>query len=183
MSCGTFHALKCINNIIIEKISCGLSHSLLLSNEGNIYVFGKFFSGDLEFNAYKPLKVNHSIKFCDITTHWNQEFFAALSKNGSFYVWDQHEWKGEIIDEPQETYYKSYNEIFVNYLKITYQPIKGMLIEFDDSFVRNYNYEHFYEQKQKLGADSYREVFRAKHFENFNATKRLNSMIEKLKRL
>jgi hypothetical protein len=26
-------------------------------------------------------------------------------------------------------------------------------------------------------------VFRAKHFENFNATKRLNSMIEKLKRL
>jgi hypothetical protein len=59
---------------------------------------------------------------------------------------------GEIKYEPKVTFYKSFNEIFINYWKMIYKPIEGMIIQFEDSFVRKENYEYFHREGKRLGA-------------------------------
>jgi serine/threonine protein kinase len=45
-------------------------------------------------------------------------------------------------------------------LQITYQPIEGLIIEFDDRFIRNKHYEYSYREIEVLGAGSYGVVFK-----------------------
>jgi RCC1 and BTB domain-containing protein len=77
---------KC--NYLIEKIiSCGTHHSLLLSSDGYIYVFGRNQFGELgnqnEENELSPYKINSETKFIDIS--------IALSLKGIYYNWGQCE--------------------------------------------------------------------------------------------
>jgi alpha-tubulin suppressor-like RCC1 family protein len=106
-----------MKDLIIEKISCGSSHSLLLSNEGIIYGLGKYFSRKLDFRLTEPLKLNHSKKFIEIATHWSQDFSVALSEEGLYNICDKFETNGEI--NSKETSFQSFNEIFIKYLQIT----------------------------------------------------------------
>jgi alpha-tubulin suppressor-like RCC1 family protein len=155
-----------VNNIIIEKISCGYSHSLLLSNEGEIYVAGNYYGTDLDGNRFrsKAQKVHNSNKFCDIATNWCANISAALSKNGIYYVWGQFEYEGDIDYEPIETSHKSFNEIFIKYLQMTYKPIEGKVFKFETSIIRNNYYQYWFEEKEKLGEGSYGEVFKVKGY-------------------
>jgi alpha-tubulin suppressor-like RCC1 family protein len=166
-----------INNVIIGKIGCGLSHSLLLSNEGEIYVLGEPFKKELEEKGLKRQKFNHSNKFCDIATHRGCDFFAALSENGIYLVWGQFNEKDDIIYEPKETDYKSFNEIFIKYSQFTCQHMEEMIIQFEDSFIRSGEYEYWYKNEEKLGEGSYGQVFRvnaSNGFENYiNAIKKI----------
>jgi alpha-tubulin suppressor-like RCC1 family protein len=166
-----------INNFIIEKIGCGLSHSLLLSNEGEIYVLGERVKKESEEKGLKRQKLNHSNKFCDIATHRSCDFFAALSENGIYHVWGKFDKKDDIIYEPKETNYKSFNEIFIKYSQITCKHMEEMIIEFEDSFIRSGEYELCYENEEKLGEGSYGQVFRvnaSNGFENYiNAIKKI----------
>jgi hypothetical protein len=132
------HKLKPIhmNNIIIEKISCGFSHSILLSNKEEIYVFGNYYNNELDIKESEPQKL-YSYKFCDIATHWSQDFFSALSMNQIYYIWGQFEPKGGIEYEPKQTTYKSFNEIFINYWQITYQSIEGMSSQSENDSIDN----------------------------------------------
>jgi hypothetical protein len=93
---------------------------------------------------------------------------AALSQNGVYYVW------GEIEYEPKVTFYKAFNEIFINYWKMIYKPIEGMIIQFEDSFVRKGNYEYFYREGKRLGAvlnKCLKLEFETR--DNFNAIKKI----------
>ena len=58
-------------NVFIEKISCGSKHSLLLSSDGNIYAFGRNYSGELgnqkEKNESSPQRIKIETKFIDIS--------------------------------------------------------------------------------------------------------------------
>ncbi len=82
---------KC--NVFIEKISCGEDHSLLLSSDGNIYVFGRNKSGELgkqkEKNELSPQRIKIETKFIDISSHWNKYISIALSQKGIYYNWGQ----------------------------------------------------------------------------------------------
>jgi alpha-tubulin suppressor-like RCC1 family protein len=149
-----------MNGVIVGKISCGLRHSLLLSNEGNIYALGNHYSTKLEEKFSEPLKLNHSIKIDKIATHWSQQFSAALSETGSAYVWGEFNPNGQNKVDLKETLHNSFTEIFIKYLQITYQPIEGFIIEFDDRFIRNKHYERYYREIEKLGAGSYGVVFK-----------------------
>jgi alpha-tubulin suppressor-like RCC1 family protein len=132
------HKLKLIhmNNIIIEKISCGFSHSILLSNKEEIYVLGNYYNNELDIKESEPQKL-YSYKFCDIATHWSQDFFSALSVNQIYYIWGQFELKGGIEYEPKQTTYKSFNEIFINYWQITYQSIEGISSQSENDSIAN----------------------------------------------
>jgi alpha-tubulin suppressor-like RCC1 family protein len=132
------HKLKPIdmNNVIIEKISCGFSHSILLSNKEEIYVFGNYYNNELDIKESEPQKL-YSYKFCDIATHWSQDFFSALSVNQIYYIWGQFELKGGVEYEPKQTTYKSFNEIFINYWQITYQSIEGMSSQSENDSIAN----------------------------------------------
>jgi alpha-tubulin suppressor-like RCC1 family protein len=133
--------LVILNDIIIEKISCGQEYSLLLSRDGDIYAFGKesceqSVTEDKEFQTI-PININdltdiqtkkektessqtksfRENKFIDIATHSQRIISIALSKNGIYYVWNF------LKREPRETDFKSFDEIFAETLRITAKAI------------------------------------------------------------
>jgi alpha-tubulin suppressor-like RCC1 family protein len=133
---------KC--NVFIEKIICGIYHSLLLSSDGNIYAFGRNEYGELGNQKEKndgyiyasirymfevlgiqkelsPLRIKIETKFIDISSRWNEFISIALSKNGIYYNWGKC--GEEIIRTPKKTNFESIVEIYAKYLKITHKAI------------------------------------------------------------
>jgi alpha-tubulin suppressor-like RCC1 family protein len=124
--------------VLIRKISCGLEHSLLLSRDGDIYVFGSNSCGqlgiDIDYNKQMnlPVKMNCETKFIDIAAHFDSSISAALSKDGIYYVWGK--FGRDTKNIPMETDLKSFNELFIKYEKITYKPMK-LWHDFDETFL------------------------------------------------
>jgi len=88
-----------MNGLIIDKMSCGDSHTLLLSRDGDIYAFGSNSFGQLGTEDQNqcertPKKMINSQKFIDIESHYCFDISIALSKNGIFYIW------GRTHEEP-----------------------------------------------------------------------------------
>jgi alpha-tubulin suppressor-like RCC1 family protein len=124
-------------NVFIEKISCGSFHSLLLSSDGYIYVFGRNKNGELgnqkdfnfrikrffhkEGNELSPYKLKIETKFIDISSRWNEVISIALSQNGIYYIWGKC--GEESIQTPKPTNFKSFVEIYAKYFKITHKAI------------------------------------------------------------
>ncbi len=86
--------------ILIKKISCGATVSLLLSTDGDIYAFGTY--DYWQSDSYRPIptKLIISDQFCDIATIYNKNLCAALSPNGQFYAWGKFGPKEEM--DPQK---------------------------------------------------------------------------------
>jgi RCC1 and BTB domain-containing protein len=106
-----------MKDIIINKITCGESHSLLLTNNGVIYAFGNNFFGQIG-NGRKgyieiPIKLYHEKRFIDIASHWNSNISIALSLDNKYYIWG--DCKEQKISIPTEIKLKSFNEILVHY--------------------------------------------------------------------
>jgi hypothetical protein len=113
------------NEISIKKISCGQSHSLLLSSDGYIYWFG---SNGIEKQMTPNKLTTNTNKFIDIASHHFYYISIALSVNGFYYVWGKC--GKEEIKEPKETDFKSFDDIFAEYFQITYKTL---------DFVKNEN--------------------------------------------
>jgi hypothetical protein len=169
--------LVLLNDIIIEKISCGENHSLLLSRDGDIYAFGfkackQSVTEDKEFQTI-PIKINNLTdiqtkkgktessqtksfrenKFIDIATNSLNQISIALSVNGIYYVWER------FIPEPCETDFKSFDEIFAEKLRIT---AKAIHIQSDNNFIPNDKYLNKFEEISEIGSGSYGQVFKVK---------------------
>jgi hypothetical protein len=114
---------KC--NVFIEKISCGYGHSLLLSSDGFIYVFGRNKSGELgnqkEENQLSPQRIKIETKFIDISSRWNKCVSIALSQDGIYYIWGQC--GEERIRTPRPTNFESFVDIYAKYFEITNKAI------------------------------------------------------------
>ena len=87
----TSNNIELKSNIFIEKISCGNSHSLLLSREGEIYVFRSNRKGELGVNTESdkqviPVILHNSHKFTNISSNFNHHFSSAVSENGVYYI-------------------------------------------------------------------------------------------------
>jgi alpha-tubulin suppressor-like RCC1 family protein len=106
------------NEISIEKISCGPEHSLLLSRDKDIYWFGW---NEIE-KQITPKKIINENKFIEIESHYDYNISIALSLNGIYYVWG-HISSNVKIKEPEETEFKSLDDIFCHYPGITYRTI------------------------------------------------------------
>jgi RCC1 and BTB domain-containing protein len=64
-----------LDNVRISKICCGPFHSLVLSNDREIYAFGANDYGQIGTNKekqIKPAKLFHQNVFVDIMSHWNE---------------------------------------------------------------------------------------------------------------
>jgi hypothetical protein len=147
--------LVILKDTIIEKISCGGYHSLLLSRDGDIYAFGsktcKQSVTENKIFQTTPIKINdltdiqtkkektesshtksfRENKFIDIATHSHYDISIALSVNGIYYVWYS------FIPEHRETDLKCFDEIFVKKLGIT---MKAIHIQGDNNFIPNNKY-------------------------------------------
>jgi alpha-tubulin suppressor-like RCC1 family protein/tRNA A-37 threonylcarbamoyl transferase component Bud32 len=135
-------------NVFIEKISCGFTHSLLLSSDGYIYAFGYNKNGELgnqkEENELSPHRIKTETKFIDISSHRTENISIALSQNGIYYNWGKC--GEEIVRSPKPTDFESFVEIYAKYLKITHKAINFEEQNSDPILLRDKYVNEFSEQ-------------------------------------
>jgi hypothetical protein len=150
-----------MKDIIIDRITCGRAHSLLLTNNGVIYAFESNSFGQIG-NVMKryietPIKLNHEKKFIDIASHWNAHIPIAQSLDNKYYIWGYYKEQNILI--PTETKLKSFNEILVHYSGYCLE-MSEKFIEFNDLFFNNGHYERVFDEIEKIGEGSYGTVFK-----------------------
>jgi serine/threonine protein kinase len=148
----------------------------LLSRDGDIYAFGveTYEKSVQEHKKFQttPIKINSTDirtekektessqtnsfrenKFIDIATHSRYMILIALSLNGIYYVWEPFD------QEPKETDFKSFDEIFAVKFRIT---MKAIHIRSDNNFIPNNKYMNKFEEISEFGSGSYGQVFKVK---------------------
>jgi alpha-tubulin suppressor-like RCC1 family protein len=144
--------------IAFEKISCGPEHSLLLSLERDIYIFGRNNSEKLG-NQIIPKKIDANNKFVDIISHQFFDIWSALSVEGSHYVWGM--FAENVIKETQNTKFETFIEIFKHYSGITVTTIDSELYDLTPKWI-NGRYGREFDKKALLSSDgSFGIVFKA----------------------
>jgi alpha-tubulin suppressor-like RCC1 family protein len=136
------------NYLLIKKINCAQSHSLLLSSDENIHSLG--LNGIESTYATSQLKKKLSFytkKLLKIVSHYNNFISITLTVNGIYYAWGECEKKE--IREPKETEFKSFDEIFAKYFEITHKSLnlsenesrneKSVLMNIVEKFSENYS--------------------------------------------
>jgi alpha-tubulin suppressor-like RCC1 family protein len=142
-------------NVFIEKISCGYTHSLLLSSDGYIYAFGRNKSGELgnqkEENELSPQRIKIETKFIDVSSHFYKVISIALSQDGICYIWGKC---GEESNRtPKPTNFESLDEMYAEHLKITHKAINfeeqnsdpipiSDLIKLQNKYVNEFSEQH-----------------------------------------
>jgi alpha-tubulin suppressor-like RCC1 family protein/tRNA A-37 threonylcarbamoyl transferase component Bud32 len=152
-----------MKDIIIDKITCGETHSLLLTNNGVIYAFGNNILGQIG-NGMKgcietPIKLNHEKRFIDIASHWRANISIAQSLDNKYYIWGDCNEQNILI--PTETKLRSFNEILVHYSGYCLE-MSEKFIEFNELIFENGFYEGVFDEIEKIGEGSYGTVFKVK---------------------
>jgi alpha-tubulin suppressor-like RCC1 family protein len=153
---------KC--NVFIEKISCGSEHSLLLSSDGYIYAFGNNESGELgnkkKENELSPHRIKIETKFIDIKCHFSSNISIALSEGKVFYIWG----KCEIFFSyyPSQVKSESFDDIFAEYLKITYRALDIEKLLKAETKCGNGRYSKEFEEMNSIAIGSYGIVCKAR---------------------
>jgi alpha-tubulin suppressor-like RCC1 family protein len=144
---------------LIKKITCGAKHSLLLSREGKLFAFGSNEFGQVGEGSKKNIVLPHVIKsrilFKDIAANFEYNISIALSTSDVFYIWGKC--GGEIFLEPEETPFKSFDDIFAHYYEITY----GLHKPKNKSQSDNGFYEREFNQLEEIDRGSYGVVYKA----------------------
>jgi hypothetical protein len=166
-----------LQDIIIDKITCGETHSLLLTNNGVLYAFGNNLLGQIgngmKVQIKTPIKLNHEKRFINIASHWRANISIAQSLDNKYYIWG--DCKEQKILIPTKTKLKSFNEILVHYSGYCLEMSENF-IEFNDLFFENGLYERDFDEIEKIGEGSYGTVFKVnrKGYTNNSAIKKLS---------
>jgi hypothetical protein len=156
--------IRCKNLKLVsfQKISCGPEHSLLLSLEGDIYVFGRNDFGQLgskrQNDEIFPLKICSNDKFDDLISHPFFHISSALTVKGENFVWGKC--NDKVIKEPKSTKFETFIEIFKYYFQVTVNTIDS---EIYDSAPKRRKDKYFKEFKEErlISAGSFGTVFKA----------------------
>jgi hypothetical protein len=164
-------------NVTFKKISCGQCHSLLLSNDGEIYAFGDNRFGQIGSGAKemqrKPIKLTHHKKFTDVASNFMEDVSVAQSIDNNFYVWGKC--GKEIHTAPFSTKFKSFDEVFSSFSSIQYKLSNSSL---KDLLFRDGYYEsEFSVIGKELGHGSFGNVIRVKdNFGDHFAIKKVKAL-------
>jgi serine/threonine protein kinase len=101
--------------------------------------------------------LNLKNEFSDIATHPSSDISVSLSHDNKYYVWGHC--KGKSTLRSISTVCNSFNEVFLNYTSIQYEP-SDKLIEFEDKLFRFGYYDKEYKEIEYLGRGSYSTVFK-----------------------
>ncbi len=155
-------------NHTFKKISCGHSHSLLLSEEGVIYAFGNNECGQVgvgnNSKVKSPQKIRHKNKFIDIKCHFSNNISIALSESNVFYIWGKC--KEENIYYPRDVKSESFDDIFAEYLKITDRALDMEKLLKAEMKCGNGRYSEEFEEKNLIATGSYGIVCKAMYKKN-----------------
>jgi alpha-tubulin suppressor-like RCC1 family protein len=151
-----------LKEFLVDKITCGAYHSILLTKDGFIYAFGNNSLGQIGNGMVGkiqliPKKLNHEKRFIDIASHWSANLSIAQSFDNIYYVWGYC--KEEYILSPIETKFKSFNEILVHFNGNSLE-VSEKFIEFNDLFFNDGYYERVFDEIEKIGEGSYGTVFK-----------------------
>jgi hypothetical protein len=152
------------NKIAINKISCGRFHSLLLSQNGDIYWFGN--NGCEEQIIPKKL-TNNKIKFIDIASHYCYDICVAQTEDW-VYVWGECKGVNEETDiisskELKQTPFKTFEQFYNNFLGITHNPIHKLIdLRIKTQLTQNGKYKENFEEIEELGEGYYGKVVKVK---------------------
>ncbi|KAK8382123.1 hypothetical protein O3P69_015233 [Scylla paramamosain] len=113
---------------VITKIVCGYSHTLALSDEGNLWAWGANSYGQLgtgnKANQCVPVRVAQELgRIVDIASSHCCHLSAAMTQNSKIYFWGHC--KGQSVVAPMETGFSSLHEVFALWASpsVTYEPI------------------------------------------------------------
>ncbi|CAG5102534.1 Similar to Rcbtb1: RCC1 and BTB domain-containing protein 1 (Mus musculus) [Cotesia congregata] len=96
-----------LTGIVIAKVVCGYSHTMALSDEGDVYVWGGNGYGQLglgtKSNACQPVKltIGDMGRVSDIAAIHCNHISAALAEGGKVYMWGQC--RGQTVTTPTVT--------------------------------------------------------------------------------
>ncbi|XP_029053395.2 RCC1 and BTB domain-containing protein 1-like [Osmia bicornis bicornis] len=119
-----------LNGVVIEKVVCGYMHTLALSNEGALYVWGGNSSGQLGHgstleNNSVPLKLEVEAmgRVRDIAALHCSHISVAMGKENRVFIWGQC--LGQNIIAPRCTPLRYLHDAFAYYAwpRVTYQPL------------------------------------------------------------
>lgn len=103
--------------VIFRNVSCGLEHSLLLSNKRKIYAFGSNKFGQIgnacQENQWTPIEIDHENRFSDISAHFTNDISVACSMNAIYYVWGNC--KENAVPIPTETKFHNFIDIYAKF--------------------------------------------------------------------
>ncbi|KAK0179955.1 hypothetical protein PV327_005649 [Microctonus hyperodae] len=93
--------------VVIEKVVCGYSHTMALTDEGDLYVWGGNGYGQLglgtKSNACQPVKLSipEMGRICDIAAIHYNHISAVLAEGGKIFMWGQC--RGQTVATPIAT--------------------------------------------------------------------------------
>ncbi|EFN61765.1 RCC1 and BTB domain-containing protein 1 [Camponotus floridanus] len=124
--------------VVIIKVACGYAHTLALSDEGKLYVWGGNSYGQLgignKTNACNPVLVTHEMgRISDIAALHYNHISTAVGVGGRVYMWGNC--RGQSISTPTPTPFTDMHDTFACYgwPSVMYKPL--ILHENEDSSI------------------------------------------------
>lgn len=118
-----------LSGVVIQKVVCGSSHAMALSNEGVLYTWGNNSYGQLGTGNTEgrncPFKMPTNMgRVVEIAASCYSGTSAAATQAGKVYRWG--EWKDGKLTSPTETPFDSIHDVLAHYANpaITWKPIK-----------------------------------------------------------
>ena len=125
--------------VVFTKAICGPNHSLLLTIDGYIYIFGDNKCGQigngLLVSQTKPFKLNNKIKIRDVCTSFRDDLSIAISTDNQCYVWGLA--LNENVTRPKPIPESWGNSLFDIYVKLAKNKVTFRAVNTSEN-VNNY---------------------------------------------
>lgn len=107
-----------LRGIVIVKVVCGYAHTLALTDEGKLYVWGGNSYGQLgignKTNSCKPVMVEHEMgRVSDIAAMHYNHISVAVGEGGRVYMWGHC--RGQSITTPTSTPFSNVHDALACY--------------------------------------------------------------------
>lgn len=131
--------VKTAFKLIATSVTCGMHHTLMLTNNGEIYAFGRNECGQLgcpsvpgNEGSCSPVKVYSTNRFKTIAADFASNLSTAISQCGYCFVWGECANEDGPIRQPRETPLISIHDSFAIYSKHRNTP--SLLLVEDELF-------------------------------------------------
>ena len=124
-------------NCVIKKAVCGRDHTLLLTEDGHVYAFGRNDYGQVgngsTISQFKPVCLNIRIKFKDIISENGNNLSLAISEDNQYYIWGLAQNKSAL--KPTLITISNERSIFDIYLKyVKFKTLFKTIIVTEDKY-------------------------------------------------
>ncbi|KAK7604748.1 hypothetical protein V9T40_005934 [Parthenolecanium corni] len=125
--------VSALNNVVIEKITCGVSHVLALSKKHELYGWGNNSMSELGIPnpinqrrgssrmCRRPVECGKNLRFVDICASYAGALSVAQCESGEIYMWGKMS-SGKIVTQPTDSQCDSIHQVFAFYASPNIMP-------------------------------------------------------------